>query len=435
MKFKLIIASLLLVQIGVGSEALPSDAPDLSALKGAIVVVVVKGVVPSAGNAPAAIQGTGFFVSKDGFLVTSYHLRSDLGKVDDATVSYEVHFGSSGSDQVPASPVYINSAADIMVLYAPVADRDVSVLTPTERSGVIAGVTPIFTAGYPEGYQYTVDQGIVKNFGLLAPVPLWATSITFKVGQSGSPIVLGNGKVIAIAKATDQDASSIGLVVPIRLVPSEYWDGSLRLTQAAAAALSVGDTNRFGRVRVQTFTAPAKATEREVQFELANTHCEGSSTKSYHVAATSGWQIDPSSIKVETLSAIGPSPQVVLAERSSDNFTIAAQLTNLGSCVNVFGAQNAADIPARLIGRVSYKENPSVGAREILTLSDTALLGNVKISIPSTGTDSLQFSILKPTGEVYTFTPTPSELTRKGESLVLDTSKVAARFATGSPPG
>src|SRR5258708_5367639 len=67
--------------------------PDLSSLRGAVVIVLVKGIVPSLGNAPVASQGTGFFISKDGFLVTANHLHSDLGKVDETSVTYELHFG------------------------------------------------------------------------------------------------------------------------------------------------------------------------------------------------------------------------------------------------------------------------------------------------------------------------------------------------------
>jgi len=207
--------------------AAEGGAPDLTPVKGAVVVVRVSGVDTEHGNKLRAVQGTGFFISKEGYLITSYHLRTMLdaeGKVNEGTVDYEVRFGPTSNDVLKAGLAFPMPYQDLMVLFASLGDRDVPVFARGTRDGVQLGVTQVFTMGYPEGYQYSVDAGIIKSFGLVDPVPAWATNLTFKNGASGSPICLDDKRVIAVARGDDADAKSIGLVVSIRPIPDNYWD-------------------------------------------------------------------------------------------------------------------------------------------------------------------------------------------------------------------
>ncbi len=136
-------------------HAAPNEPSGPMAVKDAIVVVLVKGILPQHGNSPVSGQGTGFFISKYGFLVTSYHLRTDLGAVDEGSVTYEVHFGVLPSDTImPASVIFANPAADIMVLSVPVGQRDISTLRPSTipLNQIYPGSTVVLTGGYPQGY-------------------------------------------------------------------------------------------------------------------------------------------------------------------------------------------------------------------------------------------------------------------------------------------
>jgi hypothetical protein len=113
-----------------------------------------------------------------------------------------------------------------MVLFAQVGNRPISALPRGDGSRVVPGATPVFSIGYPQGYGFTVDQGIVKSFEGPRQAHLWLTSMTFKEGQSGSPILLSDGTVVAVAKGDDLDARSIGLVLPARpWVPEDFWQG------------------------------------------------------------------------------------------------------------------------------------------------------------------------------------------------------------------
>jgi hypothetical protein len=419
-----------------------SSGPE--SVKNAVVIVLAKGVLPAQVNVPVSEQGTGFFISKYGFLVTSYHLRSDLGAVDDPSVTYEIHFGALPSDTiVSASPVFANPAADIMVLYAPVAQRDVLTLQPSTMpiSKIIPGTTPIFTGGYPRGYDYSVDRGVIKSFGVISPpLPLWSTSISFKAGQSGSPILFDDNTVIGIAKGVDTADKSIGLVVPMKLVPIEYWGDSLQLSQSAAAALSTGKPDTLGSVVVEASVTSPVTVQKTTEFTLENGKCVGPSSKQFHVTASPGSRINPLSIKLTALS-IQATVDYSITESTASGFTIGAILVNSGHClpeatVDIAGvpvrvSAGINDTSAIFVGRATYSETSLPNTAKDVTVSDVTPIGNVDVPLPRVAVKALSFATVSPNGEKVPFEPLPSEITKVSGAQFLDIKKIAERLIPG----
>ena len=418
-----------LLGVVMATPAQADTLPDLASIRGSIVIVLAKGVLTKLGNAPAATQGTGFFIGKAGFLVTSNHLRTELGDVDDATVTYEIHFGTTTADVVQAIPVFVNPVADVMVLYASVADRNVPVLAPATHPGVPALGTSVYTVGYPAGYQYSVDAGVIKSSGPIDPVLAWTTSLTFKGGQSGSPILLSDLRVIAIAKGNDAQANSIGLVVPSQIVPSNFWDGTVGLTPAVTGALASGDASSLAHVNVSTVSSSSAPVARKEAFTVENAPCDPSGIKSYYIKATPGWVINPDSIRVEMLAFAGASPHYAIAARDEHGFTVAVELQNIGQCLHVLGTVVTAGVPARFTGQASFNERPQTPGSTLTAVSSAAAIGNVQTPLPNVPLNQLKFSVSKPSGEVVPFTPTPGELTRKNGVLALDIQKVEQRVS------
>jgi hypothetical protein len=186
-------------------------------------------------------------------------------------------------------------------------------------------------------------------------------------------------------------------------------------------------------VKVEAAIAPAK-TMRQSVFELQNSHCEGSATKMHRVNATAGWRLDPSTVKVEPLGYVGAAAQWVLASKSPAEFTVAAQLTNIGQCLNVLGTSVQADVPATLRARVTYEETPESDLRQITTVSETAGIGSVQAPLPDIDLASLQFSVVNADGQTQAFRPQPHELTAKAGHVFLDVAKVLARMFGPSGP-
>jgi hypothetical protein len=401
-----------------------SDDTGPAAVKGAIAIVVVKGVLPAQGNAPVALQGTGFFISKYGYLVTAYHLRGNLGAVDDGTVSYEVHFTTLTSDPIPASFLFASPAADIMVLYAPVGDEDVPILRLSDVpiAKIVPGKTIVYTGGYPSGYGFSVDQGVIKSLVVRSPpIPAWATSLTFKDGQSGSPILLDDNRVIGIARGNDTDATSIGLVVPTKLVPREYWDGG-PVTAAAAEAINTGNAPS---VTIQAEANAGTPRQMTQEFMFTNRNCAPPSQQTRTISADAGTKIDPKSINLVVLSLQGNVAYSVSTANSS-GFAVSAQLNNAGKCDQQPGNSSSSDINAKIVLRANYAEIPD--HPQTVTVSEVnAVVGNVSAPLPDVPTNKLTFTATTPSGQKFVFQPLANEVIKLPGGTALNTEAVIRR--------
>lgn len=416
----------LLSAVGLGVATPAAAAPD--DVRNAIVVVVVKGDNARLGNAPAAAQGTGFFISRDGYVATSYHVYGDLIKdgVEPSSVTYHVALNPT-SPPLPASPLFINPAADLMVLYvAGAGGLNVMTLKPADRGNarVSTAITPVYSAGYPDGIGFSTGAGVIKSFdGPLAPIPVWTTSLTFKGGESGSPILLADNRVIAIAKAVDPGSSSIGLIVPSRLIPREYWD-----TDTTTSAAPTVSAEAAGRVRVEVRTAPTQAAERSQSVSFINTPCAAPVTRSETIRPRAGWRIAPGSVRTEVVAATGQT-SLSITSATPEGIVVSATLKNLGSCVTVMGNQIANGLPARLQGRVLFSEVPDNAAKEWLLFSDVSLAKAVNTPLPSLPAADLRYTYVAPDGTETPFKPKATDFTRSGPGVLLSVEKAAARAA------
>lgn len=409
------------VAVGASGSAMAGPAE----ARGAIVVVGVKGVNTRLGNAPEAAQGTGFFISKDGLLVTAYHLWGDMEQrgVDPATMSIEVTFDPDSPKTVQAQQLYTNRVADVMVLYAPVGGRNVPTLKPADRTTakVVEASTPIYSAGYPDGIGFSVSRGYIKSFdGPRAPVPAWTTDITFKGGESGSPILLEDNRVIAIAKAVDKESTQIGLIVPSRFVPRDYWDGAGSDSLLASTA---------GRVLVEARSTVAAPEVRTRDITFANPSCAGARDVANSVTARPGWTIDPASVKLQTLQSTGADNKVDVATAAVDGIRLQARLVNLGQCLQPFGMVTQRDVPATITARISYSETPIAPATVWRPVSETNLAKAVLTPLPSGEVRDLRFSYIAPNGQVLPFRPAPGDLVRGADGAAqLNTGRLVQRL-------
>lgn len=222
--------SLLLLSFSAGAVT-PLPKVDTDALiRRAVVVVEVHGFDKSSHD--VAVSGTGFSISVEGYIVTARHLVDDAiahGALPES-ITYLVKASQViGSPKVSADMFWRSETSDEMVLSAPMPDGLLIPLMPNlhPRGDIKLGSTEIYTGGYPERYPFVLDKGIVRSF--VAPenvhVPMWVTNMSFKHGQSGSPVVLADGTVVGIVTAIDQDASTIGFITPVRSIPPYLWDG------------------------------------------------------------------------------------------------------------------------------------------------------------------------------------------------------------------
>jgi putative serine protease PepD len=164
--------------------------------------------------------GTGFAISKDGYLVTNAHV------VDGATrVTVKVGDGKT----VTAKVVGVDQSTDIALLKIDVGDTPLATVALGDSSAVAVG-DPVFAIGNPFGLDRTLTTGVVSALQRSIDAPngfaitnVIQTDAALNPGNSGGPLLNAQGQVIGVnsqiesptQSATGQGQNSgIGFAVP-----------------------------------------------------------------------------------------------------------------------------------------------------------------------------------------------------------------------------
>jgi hypothetical protein len=433
----IMIPTLMIATTGLAQNQSADSQPGPTAVKSGVVLVIAQGVSTVLGNSAVAAQGTGFFTSVDGYLVTTHHLLDKVvkeQKADPRTVTFQVRFANG--DSLDASPVNDLPSFDLLVLMAQIGDRDVRILKPAFRSSahIVPGMTKIFTAGFPAGYQFTVDAGIIKNWGPTGPVVQWATNLNFKDGQSGSPILLEDNRVIAFAKADDADAATIGLVVPVSVVPQNYWD-ALHDNSSASLAATI-TSSRTGLTPVVLVTTQEKPTASRIVHQpiaFDNAACAGPRTRTFQHTASPGWEIKPDTVNLVPTQSAGKT-SASISKLAGNAVDVTVVVGNVGQCVNILGKELFGDQPGLYLGVLSYTEAPTNDApAHPVTVSELAAAPNVSAPILTKySPEQLSFELKTTSGGTVHFKPTGEELKMTKDGLILNTGAVLTRFKSQS---
>lgn len=176
-----------------------SKQEDISAFKKSIVVVVTEDG-----------KGTGFSISSDGVILTNYHVVED-------NRSISVVFPSDGRYEATVKETF--PSIDMAVLE--IEGSDLPHLT-IDHSSKMKKNDSITFIGNPLSFK-----GIVNEGTILEPIKLsgWSDEVTMIKapvyrGNSGSPVLNEDGKVIGIIFATmdHQEYGKVGLFIPTTLL-------------------------------------------------------------------------------------------------------------------------------------------------------------------------------------------------------------------------
>lgn len=169
-----------------------------------------KGPVPLP---PIQGQGSGFFISADGYLVTNYHVVDGAMKVDAVTGSGEI---------MPAAIVGTDPSTDLALLKVEAAKP--LPFVPLGRSQVKPGDW-VIAIGNPFGLGGTVTAGIVsargRDIGLGAYDNFVQIDAAINKGNSGGPAFNQAGEVIGVNTAIfspSGGSAGIGFAIPATTV-------------------------------------------------------------------------------------------------------------------------------------------------------------------------------------------------------------------------
>ena len=155
--------------------------------------------------------GSGFIISKDGFIVTNNHV------VEGAT---EVKVVLKDGSEYKAKIYGTDPKTDIALLKIDPKGKDLPVVKLGDSDKLKVGEW-VLAIGNPFGLSYTVTAGIVSAKGrVIGEGPyddFIQTDASINPGNSGGPLVNMDGEVIGINTAIIKNAQGIGFAIPINL--------------------------------------------------------------------------------------------------------------------------------------------------------------------------------------------------------------------------
>ncbi len=134
--------------------------------------------------------GTGFFINKQGDLITNFHVLAGKYQADVRT--------STGKSYPVRSVLADHQAADLLKLRVDMPPGEVAWVPLSDRTPEIA--ERVIVVGSPLGLEQTVSEGIVSSVRELPPIgTVFQISAPISPGSSGSPVVNTKGEVVGIA--------------------------------------------------------------------------------------------------------------------------------------------------------------------------------------------------------------------------------------------
>lgn len=156
-------------------------------------------------------QGSGFFVTANGFAITNYHV------VDGATRAGVL---TSDNDFLPVALVGYNENMDIALLK--VEGLGFDYLKLGDSNDVKIG-EKVIAIGNPLGLSFTVTEGIISAVDRIGENNLpyyFQTDASLNPGNSGGPLIDTSGKVIGINNFKVSGADNIGFALEINQAES-----------------------------------------------------------------------------------------------------------------------------------------------------------------------------------------------------------------------
>ena len=195
--------------------------------------------------------GTGFFINKNGYILTNFHVIGNAGKIFISFLKYK---------NIRASVVGTDPMSDIAVIHINPAGKIIKPLTLGDSNDLRVGER-VIAVGNPYNLYQTVTTGIISGLkrSLFFPSARFygniiQTDAAINPGNSGGPLVDYNGRVIGINTAKlANNAQNIGFAIPIDLAKRDIpelikygrvirpWLGieAIKLTKSVAVLLGI----------------------------------------------------------------------------------------------------------------------------------------------------------------------------------------------------
>ena len=163
------------------------------------------------------VTGSGFIISRDGYVVTNHHV---------AGANDIVRCVLSDKDEVFADVVGVDPFTDLAVLKLE-TDRTNLPVAKLAKPGDIEPGQTVIALGSPHGLARSVSLGIISvvdrylegSGEMTAPFNTWIqTDAAINPGNSGGPLVNLRGEVVGVNARRLSNADNVGFAIPIETV-------------------------------------------------------------------------------------------------------------------------------------------------------------------------------------------------------------------------
>ncbi|MFZ3172739.1 MAG: trypsin-like peptidase domain-containing protein [Carboxydocellales bacterium] len=165
-------------------------------------------------------MGSGFIISKDGYILTNEHVIDGADKITVTVNGYSTPF--------TAQLVGADYDKDLAVLKIK-TDKDLPTLPLGKSENILVGDW-VIAIGNPYGLDHTVTVGVISAKGRPVNIEdrhyenLLQTDTSINPGNSGGPLLNLNGEVVGINTAVNAQAQGIGFAIPTSTVQGILQD-------------------------------------------------------------------------------------------------------------------------------------------------------------------------------------------------------------------
>ena len=170
------------------------------------------------GQDPRSSLGSGFILTKDGYIITNYHVVREAD---------EIIVRMSDRRELPAKLVGSDQRSDVALLKVD-TDKDLPTVVTGNSDQLEVGEW-VLAIGSPFGFDYSVTAGIVSAKGRSLPnenyVPFIQTDVAINPGNSGGPLFNLKGEVVGVnSQIYSRTGGFMGVsfAIPIQVVLNVY---------------------------------------------------------------------------------------------------------------------------------------------------------------------------------------------------------------------
>lgn len=188
-------------------------AGKVSELKGSqdnIIRKIDNGTKVSVNTAPAKFGGTGFAISSNGYILTSYHVINGKGSIyvqNSKGVTYKV------------VRYYTDPVNDIAILkISDDAFINLGSLPYSIKKGVARIGDAVYTLGYPKDDVVLGDGYVSSRTGLNGDSIAYQVAIPVNPGNSGGPLLDNNGNIVGVINGKENKTEGAAFAVKSKYI-------------------------------------------------------------------------------------------------------------------------------------------------------------------------------------------------------------------------